>query len=182
MRVVFGEASLDGEEVAPGSEKTLSMLSDPSKRPPTVRDPLPDDVVNHVPRTPLVLDQDKFGKNLRSAKRGVAAGPSSMTVEHIRPLLARILHSFFQMCERLAQANVPQVVVEAVRVGRMTALRKPDGGVRGIVAGDVIRRLVSRTIAKRHHTLPVRIVHTCWVRVHCPCFSRLVRAEPRRQQ
>ena len=82
------------------------------------------------------------------------------------------------MCERLAQANVPQVVVEAVRVGRMTALRKPDGGVRGIVAGDVIRRLVSRTIAKRHHTLPVLIVHTCWVRVHCPCFARLVRAEP----
>ena len=31
----------------------------------------------------------------------------------------------------------------------MTALRKPDGGVRGIVAGDVIRRLVSRTIAQQ---------------------------------
>ena len=46
-----------------------------------------------------------------------------MTIEHIRPLLnnARILHSFFQMCERLAQAKVPQAVVEAVRVGRMTA-------------------------------------------------------------
>ena len=95
------------------------MLSDPSKRPPTLRDPLPDDVVNHVPRTPLALDEDKFGKNLRSAKRGAAAGPSGMTVEHIRPLLenARILHSFFQMSERLAQANVPQAVVEAIRVG-----------------------------------------------------------------
>ena len=31
----------------------------------------------------------------------------------------------------------------------MTALRKPDGGVRGIVVGDVFRRLVARTIAKQ---------------------------------
>ena len=31
----------------------------------------------------------------------------------------------------------------------MTALAKPDGGVRGIVAGDVIRRLVARTMAQQ---------------------------------
>ena len=133
---------MEGAEVAP------SMLSDPSKRPPTLRDPLPDDAVNHVPRTPLALDEDKFGKNQRSAKRGAAAGPSGMTIEHIRPLLenARILHPFFQMCERLAQAKVPQAVVEAVQVGRMTALRKPDGGVEGIIVGDVIRRLIGKAV------------------------------------
>ena len=31
----------------------------------------------------------------------------------------------------------------------MTALQKPDGGVRGIVAGDVMRRLVGRTVAQQ---------------------------------
>ena len=31
----------------------------------------------------------------------------------------------------------------------MTALSKPDGGVRGIVVGDIIRRLVARSIAKQ---------------------------------
>ena len=31
----------------------------------------------------------------------------------------------------------------------MTELAKPDGGVRGIVAGDVIRRLVARTMAQQ---------------------------------
>ena len=31
----------------------------------------------------------------------------------------------------------------------MTALQKPDGGVRGIVVGDVFRRLVGRTLAKQ---------------------------------
>eukprot|EP00439_Symbiodinium_sp_Y106_P087244 s60_g43.t1 len=30
----------------------------------------------------------------------------------------------------------------------MTALRKPDGGIRGIATGDVFRRLVSRALAK----------------------------------
>ena len=31
----------------------------------------------------------------------------------------------------------------------MTALQKPDGGVRGIVVGDVFRRLVARTLAQQ---------------------------------
>ena len=37
----------------------------------------------------------------------------------------------------------------AVRSGRMTALSKDDGGVRGIVTGDMVRRLVARTIAQQ---------------------------------
>ena len=36
-----------------------------------------------------------------------------------------------------------------VRLGRLTALSKPDGGVRGIVAGDVVRRLVARTMSQQ---------------------------------
>ena len=39
--------------------------------------------------------------------------------------------------------------MDAVRLRRMTALQKPDGGVRGIVTGDVLRRVVSRTIAQQ---------------------------------
>ena len=31
----------------------------------------------------------------------------------------------------------------------MTALSKPDGGVRGIVVGDILRRMVARTLAKQ---------------------------------
>ena len=31
----------------------------------------------------------------------------------------------------------------------MTALSKPDGGVRGIVTGDVVRRLVARTMTQQ---------------------------------
>ena len=56
---------------------------------------------------------------------------------------------FLKVAERLARADVPGAIVSVIRMGRMTALRKADGGVRGIVAGDVIRRLVARTIAQQ---------------------------------
>ena len=36
----------------------------------------------------------------------------------------------------------------------MTALQKPDRGVRGIVVGDVFRRLVARTIANSLQSRP----------------------------
>ena len=49
----------------------------------------------------------------------------------------------------MAKALVPQVAIDLIRVGRLTALSKPDGGVRGIVVGDVVRRLVARTMAQQ---------------------------------
>ena len=40
-------------------------------------------------------------------------------------------------------------IMDAIRLGRLTALRKPNGGVRGIVVGDIVRRLVGRTMAQQ---------------------------------
>ena len=57
--------------------------------------------------------------------------------------------SFFLIGEKLAQALVPGSVVDIVRIERLTALSMPDGGVWSIVAGDVIRRLVARTISQQ---------------------------------
>ena len=156
MLVHLGELSsarqaLEGAAVAPGCNQTLTMLSDPAKRPPVLRDPIPDEVLHHVPSSLFELDEDRLLKNLRSARRGAAGGPSGMTVEHLRILLDNIRDSklFFRACEQMAQAKVPDPIIAAIRVGRMTALRKPDGGVRGIVAGDVVRRLIARTMAQQ---------------------------------
>ena len=41
-----------------------------------------------------------------------------------------------------------QLAQDLVRLGRIAALQKPNGGVRGIIAGDMIRRLVARTMLK----------------------------------
>ena len=91
--------------------------------------------------------QEHFG--LRG--EGQLGGPSGMIYEHLRPLLdnSRDMQRLHQLGERFARAEVSQQIVDAVRMGRITALRKSDGCVRGIIAGDLFRRLVSRTIAKQ---------------------------------
>ena len=53
------------------------------------------------------------------------------------------------MAKQVAQGRITPTVIEASRMGRMTAVRKANGGVRGIVVGDVVRRLVVRTMAQQ---------------------------------
>ena len=57
--------------------------------------------------------------------------------------------SLVQVASRLAVGDIPEEVVDGIRLGRLTALAKPDGGVREIVVGDTVRRLVARTMAKQ---------------------------------
>ena len=53
------------------------------------------------------------------------------------------------MASLFAAGQVPHDILKAIRLGRLTALQKPDGGVRGIVVGDTFTRLVARTLAKQ---------------------------------
>ena len=143
--------ALEGAALAPGNEATLRQLTDASRRPPQPREPIPPEVLNHVPPFAFDLDEDVFNRNLRSSKKGAARGPSGMTCEHLRPLLpdARGLHLLFQISERMARGQLPEAVINIIRRGRLTALSKPDGGVRVIVAGDVVRRLVACTMSQQ---------------------------------
>ena len=65
-----------------------------------------------------------------------------MTCDHLMPLLRNSGDS-----ELFCELEIPAEIVSAIFLGRMTALRKPSGGVRGIVVGDVLRRL-ARTVAQ----------------------------------
>ncbi len=62
---------------------------------------------------------------------------------------SKCIELFTGAAESLAQARVPECIVQALRLGRLVALRKPNGRVRGIVTGDVFRRMVARTIAQQ---------------------------------
>ena len=112
------------------------------------RDSLPRHLPHHEGRVFFNLDEAKFAQNLRSAKRGAAGGSSGMTVEHLQPLLDHPGHlqRFFKACEQLVRAQIPHAIQACIRLGRLTALQKPNGGVRGIVSGDIVRRLVARTM------------------------------------
>ena len=74
-----------------------------------------------------------------------------MTVEHLQPLLdhPRDLQIFLHAAEKVSRAHIPQAVQEAIRFERWTALQKANGGVRGIVAGDIDRRLVAQTMSQQ---------------------------------
>ena len=97
------------------------------------------------------LDSDAFLVCLRKSRRGAAAGPSGLTSDYLFPVLESEADSqlFAQVGSLLAIGKVFAPILEGIGLGRMTALKKPDGGVRGIVVGDIIRRLVARTMAKQ---------------------------------
>ena len=99
-----------------------------------------------------------------------------MTCDHLRPLL----HTWFLVAESFSRGLIPRSVVEIVKLGWMTALRKKDGGVRGIVAGEVIRRLTARTIAQllgpavEAATAPFQ--YALSTRAGCECVSHAFQA------
>ena len=108
---------MESAELAPRTPETLRLLR---ARPATPRDPLPEDILGHVPDVEFQLDSDRFKRNVRSAKRGAAGGPSGMTMEHLRVLLdsPRDTQSLFVVSELLARGAVPNSIRDIVRIGR----------------------------------------------------------------
>ena len=82
-------------------------------------------------------------------------GPSGMRTEHLRPLLDNEVgtNKFFKVAQSFAQVDIPAEILAVLQVGQMIALQKPNGGVWGIVVGDVVRRLVAKTMAKQFMTM-----------------------------
>ena len=79
--------ALEGEAIARGDEATLAALRDRRRRPPEPREPIPEEVLHHQPATQVAFDNDWILHNVRSSKKGAAAGPSRMTCDHLMPLL-----------------------------------------------------------------------------------------------
>ena len=73
-----------------------------------------------------------------------------MTAEHLKGILESEadMQLLAELASSLSQADVSLATVSA-GLGRVTALEKPDNGVRGIVVGDFFRRLVARTLAQQ---------------------------------
>ena len=175
MLVQLGELSsarqaLEGPSLAPGTEATLSKLTDETKRPCRPWEPLLRGVVGHAPVTPFDLDEKLFLRCLRSSRKGAAAGPSGMTTDNLRPL--------FKAGEMFARAEIPDTVIQMAKIGRMTALSKLHGGERGIVAGDDFRRLVARTMAQQLSTAvsAATAPHQCALstRAGCECIAHVL--------
>ena len=131
--------------LAPGSSDMLQELHDPiANRPQTPYTPLP-----------TLSSAHPFLASLRTARRGSAAGPSGITDEHLRTLLndeavcTLLRHEPSGLRVLMCQYRS----VAAIRAGRIVALRKPNGRVRALVVGDVLRaasRTIGRTLAQEY--------------------------------
>ena len=105
-----------------------------------------------------------------------------MTSDHLFPLLSHERDSelLVQVGSLLARGDVPDVIIEAIRLGRVTALSKPDGGVRGIVVGDIIRRLVARTMAKqvskKVETATAPFLYALSTKAGCECVAHMLQS------
>ena len=142
---------LAAAELAPGTDATWQALTDPARRPPQPLEPLPAELLAFQPDQQVRLAAGAVATTLREAKRVGAAGLSGTRAEHLKILLqdAEAIELLADEATQLARAHVPQEIQQALAMARMTALRKPDGGVRGIATGDAFRRLVARTLAKQ---------------------------------
>ena len=138
--------------LAPGTAATLAALRDPARRPPTLLRPIPEEVRRAAAPPPTRFSAQIVADALRSAKRGSAAGLSGSTTDHYKALLAdeEALDLLAVAVTRLAAADLPAPALAALRLARLTALQKPDGGVRGIATGDAFRRLASRVLARHY--------------------------------
>ena len=152
-RVQQGQVSrarqeLIGATLAPKTRETLAELQ--GRRPQERVREIPDEVMASNP-TRVNLDNFTFSKCLSSAPSGSAPGPGGCTYEMLKVCLgdAEATHLLFQAAEDLARAEAPATVTRAFMAATMTALRKPDGGVRGIATGTSFRRLVAKTLARQ---------------------------------
>ncbi len=105
-------------------------------------------------RVPLRMAQKEVRRllltALRSARRGSAGGLSGTRAEHLKVLLEddATCGLFADLADAFANAQVPEAIAAGLALGRMAALSKAGGRVRGIVTGATFRRLVGRTLAK----------------------------------
>ena len=143
--------ALIAEPLAPPSDSTLRELTDPERRPPHSYRPLPPDLLDFQPDAPVAIDRAALLTNLRRARKGSAPGPSGFTAEMLRLVLddEEATLAFADAATLLARAQVPTAIAAAIALGRLVALRKPSGGSRGLVVGDLLRRLVARTLAQQ---------------------------------
>ena len=143
-------AALEQGELAPASEDTHSKLQ--ALHPNGSRSGDMPAAPNPAPQPPP-LDPALFLKTFRNPARGSAHGCSGWRMEHC-PLVAEHVvvtdsiesSVFHKVASAVAAGRVPPLVRPHFAGGRLIGLMKPAGGVRPIVIGEALRRLVGKLL------------------------------------
>ena len=123
--------------MAPADDATLAELTRPEKRPPELHEPIPPEVLDSECDEEVDFSLDSFVNVLRKLPRGSSSGPGGMTYEHLKLCLEdeETTALMYLATLRMARGQAPRNVNLAVMCSRLTALKKTDGGIRGIATG-----------------------------------------------
>ena len=101
-------------------------------------------------RARIQADIERFlRKSLRSASKGSGAGLSGWRFEYLFPLLRSPGHTwtpFLRLMVSIALGDAPPWVRQVLSLGRATALKKKDNGIRPLVCHEPLRRLITRSL------------------------------------
>ena len=153
------------EAILPPSQETkvkLQVKHPPRKRSELTRAPTPD-FSGNLGHFWLSKDDIKWG--LRSFKKGAAGGPDGLRPQHLLDMtgqalgetgnrLLETLVDFLNLC--VLPGKVNEKTQATFYSGNLTALLKPDGSVRPIVAGLVFRRLAAKCVMKKLRSFCVK--------------------------
>jgi hypothetical protein len=147
--------ALTAQPLAPRNQSTLDELQDPRRRPASPYQAIDPDILQFHPANRLQLPAATIIRNLRKTRKATP-GPSGLTAETLRLVLddEDCTRDFVLVASKLAAAEVPLPISQAIGLGRVVALQKPNGRVRGIIVGDLLRRVVSRSLAQ-HFAEPI---------------------------
>lgn len=142
-------ATFSQAPLAPGTSVTLDALRSNRAQ---VAQPLSAEVLGFECSGAPVLTSQILVDCLRSAGRKKSASLSGWRNEHMRPLLEspEAWDAFTSVCQFIAEGRLPQCIQDVFRLARITAAIKPDGvRIRPLAAGDSLRRLVGRALARQ---------------------------------
>ena len=98
--------TLTSSPLAPGTDETLAILQDPTRRPPALQTALPTNLQEYQPQAPIRLNPQEVAEALRTAKRGSAPGLSGSDGRTLQSSLRRRRRAFpFHSHSRIACAR-----------------------------------------------------------------------------
>ena len=145
----FSKASqLLTQKLAPLPEDIFSALQalHPQNPPPT------------LPLGPCIIGDDftveEVAECLSSFRSGSAGGYSGLMADHIKasasPSLARVHWSLARLTSDFAWGRLMPETAALLGGARLVPIGKPDGGVRPIAVGELIRRLAGKLLISRY--------------------------------
>ena len=137
--------------VAPFNAATAAALHEKHPMPPDDLQlpPAPD-----LSAPALEVSTATIEKSIRSFNPGSAAGPDKLSPQHLKELISRqngesgalLLESLAALANVMLAGIVPAVIQTVLYGANLLALHKPGGGIRPIAVGNVLRRLVAKSV------------------------------------